>query len=126
VHWRRRMRELHEGDGEIFLARLADEPVGFLCIESSTLADSGVDGAYVNNLHVLPHLKRQRIGTALLDHGAAWARQRGFTKMFLFVFEDNLDARAFYRANGWHAVNRMMSELPGGSLAAELRLEKPL
>lgn len=124
AHWRRRVRELEEGNGEIFLARLNDEPVGFLCIEANEMAETGIEGAYVNNLHVLPHLKRQGIGTALLQHGAEWARRQGYKSMFLFVFEDNTDARAFYRADGWHTVDRMMSELPGGALAAELRLVK--
>lgn len=124
AHWRRRVRELRDGNGEIFLARLNDEPVGFLCIEASELADTGIRGAYVNNLHVLPHLKRQGIGTALLEHGAVWARAQGYDSMFLFVYEDNTAARAFFRADGWHTVERMMSELPGGALAAELRLVK--
>jgi ribosomal protein S18 acetylase RimI-like enzyme len=127
-HWQRRVRELQSGSGEIFLARLNDEPVGFLCIEANDLADVGVNGcikgAYVNNLHVLPHLKGQGIGTALLDHGATWARKHGYDSLFLFVFEDNHNARAFYKANGWHAVERTMSELPDGSMAAELRLVK--
>jgi GNAT superfamily N-acetyltransferase len=126
AHWQRRVRELRDGQGEIFLARLNDEPVGFLCIESGDMPDSDIRGAYVNNLHVLPHLKRQGIGSALLAEGARWARTHGHENLFLFVFEDNLDARAFYRADGWHAVERMMSELPDGSLAAELRLVKPL
>ena len=126
VHWRRRVRELRQGDGEIFLAKIANEPVGFLCIERSDVAENGIQGAYVNNLHVLPHLKRQGIGSALLQHGAGWARRHGFDSMFLFVYEDNLSAREFYRRDGWHAVARTMSELPDGALAAELRLTKPL
>jgi ribosomal protein S18 acetylase RimI-like enzyme len=105
---------------------LQDEPVGFICIESNDLAETGIKGAYVNNLHVLPHLKGQGIGTALIDHGATWARAHGYDSLFLFVFEDNQQARAFYRNNGWHAVERLMSELPDGTLAAELRLVKNL
>jgi ribosomal protein S18 acetylase RimI-like enzyme len=125
-HWRRRVLELQTGNGEIFLARLNDEPVGFLCIEANDLAETGIKGAYVNNLHVLPQLKRQGIGSALLKHGEDWARAHGYDSLFLFVFEDNQQARAFYRADGWHAVERLMSELPDGSLAAELRLVKSL
>lgn len=126
AHWRKKVEQLAAGDGEVFLARVHDEPVGFLCIQGAELDELNVHGAYVNNLHVLPYIKGQGIGTALLEHGAAWARARGFTQMYLFVFEDNLQARHFYRANGWHAVERLMSELPGGELAAELRLVKPI
>ncbi len=126
AHWQKYVRTLAAGDGEIFLARLADEAVGFLCIEGTRIDELNVYGAYVNNLHVLPHIQGQGIGTALLEHGVGWAKVRGFSQLYLFVFEDNLDARAFYKANGWHAVERMMSELPDGALAAELRLVKTI
>lgn len=126
THWKQHVRTLAAGDGEIFLARLADEPVGFICIEGTHFDEVDPRGAYVNNLHVLPHIKGQGIGTALIDAGAAWAAKRGFTQLTLFVFEDNLAARAFYKGNGWHAVERTMSELPDGTLAAELRLVKPI
>lgn len=131
THWHQHVRDLAASDGEIFLARVDDVPVGFLCIEHS-LAEANIDAAYVNNLHVLPHIKGQGIGTALLAAGAQWAKARGFSQMTLFVFEDNLAARAFYKANGWHAVARTMSELPNTAegaenrLAAELRLVKSI
>jgi ribosomal protein S18 acetylase RimI-like enzyme len=126
THWRKKVRALIAGDGEILLASLEEKPVGFLCIEGTRFDEVDAHGAYVNNLHVLPGTKGQGIGTALLEHGARWALKRGFSQMYLFVFEDNLEARAFYKSNGWHAVERIMSELPGGALAAELRLVKPI
>ncbi|MBC7622494.1 MAG: GNAT family N-acetyltransferase [Aeromicrobium sp.] len=128
THWRKKVEALAAGDGEIFLARVDDEPAGFLCIEGvdPALDEVNVHGAYVNNLHVMPHIKGQGVGTALLERGAAWARVRDFSQMYLFVFEDNLPARNFYRTNGWHVVERLMSELPDGELAAELRLVRPI
>jgi ribosomal protein S18 acetylase RimI-like enzyme len=126
AHWRKHVRELTENDGEIFIARLQDEAVGFLCIERPDPLNTRMQGAYVNNLHVMPHIKGQGIGTALLEHGTTWARQRGFEEMMLFVYEDNVGARRFYQSNGWHVVERLMAEVPGGTLAAELRLVKKI
>ncbi len=125
-HWVRHVKELAAGDGEIYLARLQDVPVGFLCIESAAMEDANVHGAYVNNLHVLPDIKGQGIGKALLEYGTKWAKARGHQQMYLFVFEDNTATRQFYQAQGWHVVERLMSELPDGSLAAELRLIKTI
>lgn len=122
-HWQQRVRALAAGEGEIFLARVAESPVGFLCIEAG---EAHVHGAYVNNLHVLPETKGHGIGTALLQAGEAWARAHGQDQLYLYVYEDNVAARAFYRSHGWHAVERLMSELPDGALAAELRMIKKL
>ncbi len=126
AHWLRYIKALSAGDGEIYLATLAGEPVGFLCIESQDVDEANVRGAYVNNLHVLPHIKGQGIGSALLKHGARWAKTRGHGQMYLFVYEDNADARRFYQEQGWRVVERLMSELPDGSLAAELRMVKTI
>ncbi len=125
-HWRKHAQELQEGDGEIFLATLQDEAVGFLCIERPNPLNTRMQGAFVNNLHVLPHIKGQGVGTALIERGAAWAKAHGFEEMMLFVYEDNTAARKFYQSNGWHVVERLMAEVPGGALAAELRLVKKL
>ena len=62
----------------------------------------------------------------MLEVGEVWARKRGQSQLYLFVYEDNVKAREFYRAHGWRAVERLMSELPDGNLAAELRMIKAL
>lgn len=125
-HWLKHVKALAAGDGEIFLAALEDVPVGFLCIESPVLQGADIHGAYINNLHVLPHVIGQGVGTALLEHGEKWAKSHGHDQMYLFVFEDNVSARQFYQASGWHVVERLMSEIPDGSLAAELRMVKTI
>ncbi len=126
AHWVKHVKALAAGEGEIYLARLEDEPVGFLCIESTGMPGANLHGAYINNLHVLPQLTGHGIGTALLEHGEKWAKAHGHDQMYLFVFEDNVAARQFYQASGWHVVERLMSEIPDGSLAAELRLVKTI
>jgi GNAT superfamily N-acetyltransferase len=121
VHWRSRVPELTAGCGEIFLARLGDKAVGFACIE---IGPEREWGAYVDNLHVLPDLRGQRIGCLLLEHAAGWARQHGQAQLYLWVFEGNLQARAFYAREGWLAAERNEQAIPGGGMRPMWRMVK--
>ncbi len=122
-HWRLRVPELAAGTGEIFLARLAGDAVGFVCIEIGT---EGEWGAYVDNLHVLPDLRGQRIGSLLLARAAQWARAHGEKQLYLWVFEANLQARHFYEREGWVATERNIQEVPGGGERPMWRMVKAI
>jgi len=99
--WSRRVPELRATGGQVFLARVRRRPAGFLCIE---VKQPGL--AYIDNLHVLPQFQRLGIASALIDRGAAWARQRDCERMTLYVLEQNLPARRFYRRTGWRVEAR--------------------
>ena len=72
-------------------------------------------GAFLDNLHVAHELKRQRIGTWLLALTAQavldWSPASG---LYLWVLEQNSDARAFYTAQGGVCVKRLQVPPPGG------------
>ncbi|MEM8811459.1 MAG: GNAT family N-acetyltransferase [Pseudomonadota bacterium] len=51
---------------------------------------------YLDNLHVLPNAKGRGIGRSLLAEAAAELKRRGFTTLYLTVFETNAAARKFY------------------------------
>jgi GNAT superfamily N-acetyltransferase len=75
-------------------------------------------GALVDNLHVAYGLKRQGIGTRLLALTAQavldWSASSG---LYLWVLEQNSDARAFYAARGGACVQRAEVPPPGGDAA---------
>jgi GNAT superfamily N-acetyltransferase len=120
-HWQAHVPELADGLGEIYLATVKAEPVGFVCIEISPEKELG---AYVNNLHVLPHVRGQGVGKLLLEAAARWAQKHDAIQLYLYVYEDNLQARQFYAHEGWHAVAREIDDLPGGGQATVLKLIK--
>lgn len=120
-HWQAWVPRLVDCMGEIFLASIAGVPVGFLCIE---IGPERALGAYVDNLHVLPAGRGQGVGKLLVAAAQAWALKQGEAQLYLRVYEDNLQARAFYAHEGWHAVAREMDDLPGGGQAAVLKLIK--
>jgi len=59
-----------------------------------------IDGEDLDHLYVQPEVRRRGIGLALLHKAKALSPQR----ISLFTFQRNLDARAFYEAQGFHAV----------------------
>jgi GNAT superfamily N-acetyltransferase len=71
-------------------------------------------GAFLDNLHVAYGLKRQGIGTRLLALTARavldWSPASG---LYLWVLEQNSDARAFYTARGGACVERGQVPPPG-------------
>lgn len=87
--------------------------LGFVC----TFGD--VDpkwGSLLDNLHVLPHLKRSGIGTQLFRAAASWVVKRYPSQgMHLWVFEGNEEARTFYSRMGGTSVERAVNSTHGGS-----------
>ena len=75
-------------------------------------------GALLDNLHVAHGLKRCGIGTRLLTLTRQavrdWSASSG---LYLWVLEQNSDARAFYAAQGGVCVERDAAPPPGGDPA---------
>jgi GNAT superfamily N-acetyltransferase len=97
---------LAEGEGTV---------VGFA---HTFLGQDATWGAFLDNLHVAYGLKRQGIGTRLLTLTAQavldWSPASG---LYLWVLEQNSDARAFYTARGGACVEPVQVPPPGGDPA---------
>jgi GNAT superfamily N-acetyltransferase len=70
-------------------------------------------GALLDNLHVSQGHKRGGVGTELLALIADAVVERE-TPLYLWVLEQNADARAFYASRGAACVGRAPVEAPGG------------
>ncbi len=70
-------------------------------------------GALLDNLHVVHDEKRRGIGSRLLAMTAEAVLERG-TGLYLWVLEQNLDARAFYEARRGRYVERVPVPAPAG------------
>lgn len=106
-------------------ARLA-EPTGYVTV----LAEEGGDiagivhvildddaewGSLVDNLHVDHRRQRSGVGTALLAHASRAILERAASPaVYLWVLEQNANARRFYRARGGVTVGRAPVPPPGG------------
>jgi ribosomal protein S18 acetylase RimI-like enzyme len=96
---------------------------GFVC---GYCDDDPVWGSLVDNLHVLPQLRGQRIGEQLLRAAATQLSERSSSQgLHLWVFEANVAALRFYRRLGGQVVERDISENPAASGKAVLRVHWP-
>ena len=109
--WTRRLTTPDPRDRTI----LAERDGAVVGLAHTLLGQDATWGAYLDNLHVLHGLKRQGIGTRLLAlTGQAvldWSPSSG---LYLWVLEQNSDARAFYAARGGACVERGEVPPPGG------------
>jgi ribosomal protein S18 acetylase RimI-like enzyme len=100
--------------------------------ETRTLVAGGVDGfvtfwetsGEVAALYVAPDRGRRGIGSALIDAAHSALRAAGRDEAYLWVFEANAPARAFYAGHGYVPDGARMVHEPTG--AHEIRLYRPL
>ena len=70
-------------------------------------------GALLDNLHVSYAVKRGGIGTRLMELSARFVvEERPGSGLYLWVYEDNIAARAFYTARGGECVERLPARSP--------------
>jgi ribosomal protein S18 acetylase RimI-like enzyme len=124
-HWDERFRNPKPGQYAIVAEDEAADPaagpeiIGFACAFGN---EDPKWGTLLDNLHVLPSLKRQGIGTQLTANIAAWCKQtcpaRG---MYLYVFEGNSPARKFYERLGGIDTGEVLWTAPDGNQVKERR-----
>ena len=96
-----------------------DELKGFVCVYGN---DDAKWGALIDNLHVLPQSKGQGIGKQLMHEAAKWiADNYPNPHFYLWVYEDNLEARRFYEKMGGANVEKHLYDNPGGGASYALK-----
>jgi GNAT superfamily N-acetyltransferase len=97
---------------------LAERDGAVVGLAHTLLGEDATWGAFLDNLHVAHGLKRQGIGSRLLALTAQvvldWSSSSG---LYLWVLEQNQDARAFYATLGAACVERVEVSPPGGYAA---------
>ncbi len=107
--WSEQLRDA-DGASQTIVAEDDDGLVGF----AHTIFEHDLRwGALLDNLHVIYREKRRGIGSRLLTLTSRTVLERG-TGLYLWVLEQNSDARAFYEARGGRCVERALVPAPGG------------
>jgi len=120
--WRQRLA-IVSPRARTLTARSGRDLVGFVHVE---LDADPASGALLANLHVRPHLKGVGIGTRLFSAAREWiAGVEPGSTMYLWVLEQNADARRFYERRGGQAVERQTLEIIPDCRVAEVRYMWP-
>jgi ribosomal protein S18 acetylase RimI-like enzyme len=100
ARWQRTFAAPESGFTETTIAVEGDRPIG-LCSFGPRLDPRSSSSGEIYSLHVQPELRREGIGTLLLDDALRRLRGRGFDGAVLWVLRDDADARRFYESQGW-------------------------
>jgi len=99
---------------------LSHTQVGFICAYRD--ADPRW-GSLVDNLHVIPQMRRRSIGERLLRSAVEGLRDRGSQMgLHLWVFEANKSALRFYMGLGAKIVEHDVSRIPAANRKTVLRV----
>jgi ribosomal protein S18 acetylase RimI-like enzyme len=144
--WRRHYRGMYSDDyldgpvagerRELWLSRFSDragtattiaEVDGTLAGFIHVILDADPEhGALVDNLHVRHDRQRLGIGEQLMRRAAAGVvAARPGSGVYLWVLEQNVRARAFYRSIGGAEADREDTEPPGGGVVTGIRVVWP-
>jgi ribosomal protein S18 acetylase RimI-like enzyme len=100
VELARALRSQHHR-AAVLIAETRDRmPLGFISLKVVEQPEGG-ERAHVADLAVAETARRSGVGTALMEAGEAWARERGFNLLSLDVWSTNDAAMGFYRRLGY-------------------------
>jgi ribosomal protein S18 acetylase RimI-like enzyme len=117
--WKERFA--HPANNEfICVAVEKKELKGFVCVYGN---DDAQWGSLIDNLHVLPDMKGRGIGKRLIQEASQWlTKNYPNSGLYLWVYEDNHRARAFYEKLGGKNVERHLHDNQGGGTSYALRM----
>jgi len=121
--WTQRLREPPLNQA-VIVAEQAGVIQGFICVYAR---EDPRWGSLIDNLHVRHDARCRGIGSGLLQHAFGWlAEHAGGCGVYLWVMENNANAREFYLKRG--AVDAGASDRPnpvGGGSARNCRYTWP-
>jgi ribosomal protein S18 acetylase RimI-like enzyme len=101
----RRMKSM-AGIEYVLIAEEGGDPTGLCCLRLIPYIGQDVPYAEVTQLFVRPGSQRNGVGKALLREAESRAKADGATCMHIITSNDNTNAQAFYRAQGY--ITEMM------------------
>jgi GNAT superfamily N-acetyltransferase len=92
--------------GAIFLASTRDTRVGIAALSHTWALGHGGTIAWLDELYVIPSMRQNGIGTALLSHALLQARATGCLAVDLEVDSDHARVEGLYERHGFTRLRR--------------------
>ena len=117
--WYQRLKS--PADNQFITIAISDDLiVGFCCV---FLNDDPAYGSLIDNLHVAPEFRRSGIGKMLVKYSARYVCENADNKkMYLWVFEENKNARIAYQYMGGTNVETVDKGNPDGTISRTCRI----
>jgi ribosomal protein S18 acetylase RimI-like enzyme len=98
----------HPARGAVWLVAAESSPVGYVVLTLGFSLEYGGLDAFVDDLYVQPHARRQGLGRLAMETLFAECRRRGVRALHLEVDPDNEPARDLYAKLGFHDHGRQL------------------
>ncbi|TVZ03021.1 GNAT family N-acetyltransferase [Trebonia kvetii] len=124
-------REVAFGEPQ-WRGRISERSVTFFAYTDPDSSPAGLAGVYVEDgvadlvsMWVRPGFRGQRVGEALIEAAASWAKARDFGTLWLWVTDMNDAARRLYERSGFTATGEEQP-LPSNPALTEIRMSRAL
>jgi GNAT superfamily N-acetyltransferase len=87
--------------GKLFVLRVADKIVGMANALITISTAEGGRVLWLEDVIIVPDYRGQGLGSKLVEHVLAWAREQGMLRVTLLTDHDNLAAQHFYQTQGF-------------------------
>ena len=105
---------------EYFLMILGDTPIGYMGVAPD-------DGALLlSKLYLMKPFRGQRRSNLFFDKAEEVAKEKGFTKVRLFVNRHNYDSVRVYLRKGFRIVDEVKTDIGEGFICDDFLMEKDL
>ncbi len=111
---------INEGAAQYGVILDKEELIGFISFGKSRDEEHDEKDGEIYALYLDPQKYHQGYGTPLFQWGIAELTKKGFSRIFLWVLEENLDARKFYTKNGF-VYDGVKQEITIGKTLIECR-----
>ena len=118
--WVAPLKDMMEQGLEIRVIEEEEKPFG--CITFSAARDQAFAGwGEIVSFHLLLEARGKGYGRLLIQDAVRQLKEKGYSKIYLWVLEKNERARRFYEKNGFSASGAYLDDNIGGKSLKELQ-----